>query len=211
MSSRAAIARLAALHVDDGAERALERAAAAGVERRQHAVIALDETARQIGDGLLLHIRQVVHVIVDRLRRAGMNVPKEGLEMLLRFAREEDDPEVDRLFEFRRQLLQHRHAAADMEAADGDRDASRAKLARDRHRARKLVRLNAGQTDEARMPRLIDAPRDALDRDLDVHLVVGVDLDRDTLRRAPCGARSPRRWRKCKPLNSMESRLSTTG
>ena len=31
------------------------------------------------------------------------------------------------------------------------------------------------------MARLLDAPGDPLDRDLDVHLVVGVDLDRDVV------------------------------
>ena len=42
----AAIAGLAALHVDDGAERALERAAAAGVEARHQPGGALDAARR---------------------------------------------------------------------------------------------------------------------------------------------------------------------
>ena len=44
-----AVARLASLHVDDGAERALEGAAAAGVEARHVADGALDEVVRQEG------------------------------------------------------------------------------------------------------------------------------------------------------------------
>ena len=118
-----------------------------------------------------------------------MNIPKKALEMLLSLSREENDPEIDRLLEFGRQFLQHRHAAADMETADGDRDAPRAKLARDRHSARELVRLNPGEADEAGMPWLRHAADDTIDRDLDVHLVVGVDLDRDIFaERLPAGA-----------------------
>ena len=99
--------------------------------------------------------------------------------MLLSLFREENDPEVDCLLEFGRQLLQHRHAAADMETTHGDRDAPGSKLARDRHGARKLVRLDPGEANQAQVPWLIDAARDALDRDLDVHLVEGIDFDCD--------------------------------
>ena len=111
-------ARLAALDVDDGAERALERAAAPRVEGREHAVVALHEAPRQIGDRLPLQVRQGVHVVVDRLRRAGVDILQEGLELLLRLAGEKDDAEIDRLLELGGQLLQHRDAAADVEAAD---------------------------------------------------------------------------------------------
>ena len=62
-----AIARLAALHVDDGAERALERAAASGVEA---GVVAGDpghDLARQNGYRGGGHVGHVVEVIVDGL------------------------------------------------------------------------------------------------------------------------------------------------
>ena len=68
-----------------------------------------------------------------------------------------------------------------MEAADGDVDALLAELARDRHGAGELVRLHADEADEAAMAGLADLGRDLLDRDPDVHLVIGVDLDRDIL------------------------------
>ena len=60
-------------------------------------------------------------------------------------------------------------------------DAPGAELAGDRHGAGKLVGLDADQTNEAGMARLIDSSGDPLDRDPDVHLVVGVDLDRDVV------------------------------
>ena len=53
---------------------------------------------------------------------ADAHVLEEALEMLFGFAGVEQDAEIDRLFQFRRQLLQHRHAAADMKAADRDGD-----------------------------------------------------------------------------------------
>ena len=186
---RVAPARFAALHIDDGAERALERAAAPGIEGGQDAVIALDEPPRQIRDGLVLQVRQVVHIVVDRLRRAAMDVLEEALEMLLRLAGVERDPEIDRLLELRRQLFEHRHHARDVEAADRHLHALRAELPGDRHGARELIRLDADETHDAVMPLLLDSPRDACDRNLDVHLVIGVDLDLDVLaEHLPLGA-----------------------
>ena len=106
------------------------------------------------------------------------DVLQERLELLLGLAGEQRDAEIDRLLQIGRQLLQHGDAAGDMEPADGDRDAARAELSGDRHGARKLVRLHADEADDAGMARLLDARRDLLDRDADVHLVIGVDVDR---------------------------------
>ena len=177
----APIARLAALNVDDGAERTLERTAAARVEGRQDAVVATNEAARQIGDGLLLQVWQVVHGVVDRPRRAAVDVLQEPREVFFRLARIEHNAEVERLLEFGGQLFQHGHAAADMEPADRNRDALRPKLARDRHGAGKLIRLDADKADDARMVRSVYALGDSLDGNLDVHVVVGVHLDRNVL------------------------------
>ena len=111
--------------------------------------------------------------------------------MLLSLAGEENDPEIDRLLEFGRQLLQHRHAAADMEAADRHRDAPGAKLACDRHGARKLVRLDPDEADDARVPRLLDALAMRSTGILMFISSIGVDLDRDVFAQRPCGGRSP--------------------
>ena len=80
-------AALAALHVDDGAERALERAAAAEVEARLLALVARQRGRRQMRRRRVLDARQVVHVVVERAsacrsrrraapRRAGLPRPR---------------------------------------------------------------------------------------------------------------------------------------
>ena len=63
---RGAIARLPSLHVDDGAERALKRAAAAGIEASHVADRALDEICRQEGRrGDVADARQHFHMIIE--------------------------------------------------------------------------------------------------------------------------------------------------
>ena len=59
---------LAALHVDDGAERALIGTAAAEIDARQRTGRAAHVLARQDRRRLALQRRQVVHVVVERLR-----------------------------------------------------------------------------------------------------------------------------------------------
>ena len=59
--------RFPSLHVNDGAERALVRAAAAGIEGRVIARRALDVLAQQEGYRRRLDRRKVVEIIVDRL------------------------------------------------------------------------------------------------------------------------------------------------
>ena len=172
-------AGLAALHVDDGAERALERTAAARIERGKDAVVAPHQALRQVGDGLVLQVRQIVHVVIDRFLPAGLNVLQKRAEMLLGFAGEERDAEVDRLLQLRRQLLQHGNAAGDVKTADRHGHAFGAQAAGDRHRPRELVGLHADQADDPRMPRLLDPRGDPVDGNHRVHLVVGIDLDLD--------------------------------
>ena len=131
--------------------------------------------------------------------------------MLLGLAGVEQDPEVDRLLQLRRRLLQHGEAAADVKSADRDGHASGAELARDRHGARELVGLDADHADEAGMAGLPDPPGDPLDRDPDVHLVVGVDLDRDILAEDLAVGAILRDAVKRRPWSSRESRPSTIG
>ena len=173
---RRAVARLAALHVDDGAEAALERAAAAGVEARIMAGDAGDRLARQDRIGRRRHVRQIVHVVVDRLRGSSRHVAQEDIHAAFGFACIERDAEVERLLEVRRQLGKHGEAPADMEAADRDRNVGGAELAGKIERARELVRLHPDQADKT-AARLADFTDRALDVDDGVALVIGLDLD----------------------------------
>ena len=63
-------AALAALHVDDGAERALERAATAEIEARHAALVLGQCRRRQDRRGGALEVRKVVRMVVERLQRA---------------------------------------------------------------------------------------------------------------------------------------------
>ena len=142
-------AALAALHVDDGAERALVRAAAAEIEARQRSRGAPHVLARQERRRLALQRRQIVHVVVERLERAVPGVAQHLVEpALLGLAGEERDAELLRLADLRRHLRQHGDAAGDVEAADADRQAGGEERPREIDRARKLVGLHADQADQ---------------------------------------------------------------
>ena len=77
----------AALHVDDGAEGALERTAAAAIERAE---IRRDELAQIFranhGDGLLVQIGFLIDEIVERLERALHRVAQDIAPGLFHFA-----------------------------------------------------------------------------------------------------------------------------
>ena len=134
-----AIARLSPLDVDDGAEAALERAAAFGVEARVVPRHLGHDGAWQHRDRRRGHVRHVVQVIVNRLWPAQIDVLQEFPKPALALSCVEDHPERLRLFQVRRQFGQHGDAARDMKAADSDRHALLAKLAADIERARELI------------------------------------------------------------------------
>ena len=149
----AAMARLAALHIDDGAEGALERAAASGVETGHPAAGAADHFRRQDRRRGSFDGRQVVHVIVERLEFAIERVAQHGVEPAFRLAGEQAASQRLRLAQICGRLRQHGEAARHVEAADGDGDAAAAKAPRQVEGARKLVRLHADEFDEARARR----------------------------------------------------------
>ena len=180
----APIARLAALDIDDGAEAALERAAAAGVEARVVADDAPHDFLRQHGDRGRLHAGHVMEVIVDGLRLAGVDVADEIGHPALALARIEGHAQRLGLLQVRRQLGKHRNAAGDVESADHHRHALRPELAGKIKGARKLIRLDPDEADKSASRRL-DLARDRLDVDDRVALVAGVDVDVDV------GAKSP--------------------
>ena len=89
-----AIARLAALHVDDRAERTLERAAAPGVETGHEPGGALDGRRRQHRHRRAFDARQIVHEIVERLAARRAQASGALVEPPLGFAREQRDAEA---------------------------------------------------------------------------------------------------------------------
>ena len=174
-----AIARLAALHIDDGAERAEERTAAPGVEARDDADRASDPIARQERIGCALERGQIIEVIVDRLQGSRRGVAQHLVEPALRLAGEQRNAEIERLVERIRPLRQHREATRDMEAADADLDACRPQGTGEVQHMRELVRLDADKADEAEAARLLDLPGDAVRADARIGLVDRENLDVD--------------------------------
>src|SRR6185437_7488892 len=173
-----AAARLAALHVDDGAERSLVGAAAAGVEARLGAAGALDALARQKRDWRAFETGKVVHVIVERLERAGIGVAQYLVEAALGLAG--IDRQAHRLGLTQRRVVaaDHRDDAGHVEAADRDLDAPGAKRSRNVEGARRLVRLHTDQHHHA-VARGFDRPGDAVGADAGVGFVERMDFDVD--------------------------------
>ena len=174
-----AVARFASLHVDDGAERALEGAAAAGIEARHVADGALHEIVRQEGrGGDVAEARQVLHVVVERLQPAARGVLDDLIDMLLGFAGEDRDAKRLRLPNILGDLLQHRQAPGDVEAADHHLDARRAQRPGDIDRAGEFVGLHADDADQPEPAMRGDAAHQLLRHDAGVGLVDGNDVDR---------------------------------
>ena len=102
-------AALAALHVDDGAERALERAAAAEIEARHAALVARQRRRRQARRRGAFEARQVVHVVVQGLHGAVDRIAKHQVEpAFLGLAGEDRDAHVHRFLNLGRRDRQHR-------------------------------------------------------------------------------------------------------
>ena len=171
-----AVARYAPLHVDDGAEAALKRAAAAGIEARIFREHELDQVGRQDRRHRARQFGHVVEVVVDRLRRAVGDLAQHVGHAALRLAGEEVDAEIQRLLHFRRDFRQHGEAAADVKAAHDHGDAQRPKFAAEIERARKLVGLHADQADHAAAG-FANALGDGAHVHEVVALVEGFDLD----------------------------------
>ena len=119
----AAAARLAALHVDDGAERALIGTAAPGVERGLQLVGPLQELLRQDRRRRAFQRRQIVEVVVERLQRAAGGIAQQSVAAAFEFAGIQRDAEIERLLHVGLNAGQHRQTARDVEAADRDRHA----------------------------------------------------------------------------------------
>ena len=93
--------------------------------------------------------RQVLEIIVDRLELVVPGVDEQLVEpALLGLAGEQRAAHVERLLDLGRDLLQHRQAARDVEAADHHRQPGGAELAGEVERVVELVGLDADQPDQ---------------------------------------------------------------
>ena len=177
---RRATARLAALHVDDGAERALVRAAAAGVEAGGTAGGALRAFDRHQRDRRAFDTRQVVHEIVQRLELTLGRIEQHFVEPAFRLAGEQRDAHRLGAVEIGIDAVEHGQHAGDVEAADPDLDAALAQRLGQIERTRELVRLHAGQHDYAGTG-LFDHRGQAIGLDAGIGFVEGMDLNIDVL------------------------------
>ncbi len=185
---RRAAARLAALHVDDGAERALIGAAAAGVETGGAAGGALRALDRHQRDRRAVDARQVGHEIVQRLERARRRVMQDFVEPAFGLAGKQRHAHRLGAVKIRIHAIEHRQHARHMEAADADLDTALAQRLRQIERARELVRLHAGQHHHAGAGGL-DHRRQAFGADAGIGFVESVNLDIDVVaENSPLGA-----------------------
>jgi hypothetical protein len=162
---------------DDGAERALERTAAAGIEARH----ALDCLPQMLGGKNRRRRRfesgQVFQVVVDRLQRAVRRVGEDFIHPPFQFAGEQADAHIDRNLQVGLQAGQHGEASGYMEPADHHRKAGRAKPPGDVERPRVLVRLHADKSHQSEIPMTPKLRQQALDSDARVNLVDNRNVD----------------------------------
>jgi hypothetical protein len=175
----AAPAGLASLHVDDGAERALERAAASGIEAG-HALYgpAHPAAGEQRHDGARER-RQVVDEIVGRPQAVRGGVAQDLVHAAFGFPGKQRDPHVEGLLQVGRRRGEHRKHAGDMEPADDDRDAGGAQRPGDVEGARILVGLHAHEADEAEVAAAAEVRDDLVEAKARVGLVGRRRLDVD--------------------------------
>ena len=116
-----AIAALATLNIDDGAEGALVGAAPAQIDARHRSGCAADVLTRQDRRGLPCERRKMVHVVVERCQGAVPGIAQDLIEpTLLRLAGEEGNAERLRLAHILGHLGKHGDAAGNVEAADAN-------------------------------------------------------------------------------------------
>ena len=172
-------AGFAPLHVDDGAERALKRAAAAGVEAAAPSGGPPHKFDRQERTCLTLHVDEIAHEVVLRLEPAGGGVLQQRVQTAFELAGENGDAEFAREIEIDGGAVEHRDAAGNVKAADHDRNAVLAERTREIERARVLIALHADQRDHAEPVGFAKLAEQLANVDAGVGLVDHVDDDVD--------------------------------
>ncbi|RPI76727.1 MAG: hypothetical protein EHM42_14545 [Planctomycetaceae bacterium] len=166
------------MNVDDRAETAAERAPPPHVER--------GEIERPPGDvhgqkrrHRSFQARQIIQVVVDRLQFAIPGVAKQSRQAPFGFTGEQHHPGVANRRDFRRQLGQHRNAAADVKSSDGNVNARSAEFGGKVGGPRKLIGLHSRHHDQPAPTPLLNAADNLRHRNDGVNFVVRVDHNLD--------------------------------
>jgi hypothetical protein len=174
-------ARFAALDIDDGAERALVRAAAAGIEARIGAGGALDILDWQKRARLSRHIDQIVGEVVVRLEAAAGRFLQQRFKPAFRLAGKNTHAKLAGAIEIDGRAVEHGDAAGDVKAADDDGNAGGAERPRDVERARILVGLHTDQPDHAESTSFAETAQQFRDIHAGIGFVDNVDVDIDVV------------------------------
>ena len=106
---RRAATRNTALYIYDRAEGTCEWTAPSGVKASRRSGCQMDTFRRKERRRHTFDIRQIVHVIIDRLQVAGVGVDQHFTQSAFGFAREKRDAEVQGLLNIRVTIFEHRH------------------------------------------------------------------------------------------------------
>ena len=164
----AATAHRVPLHVDDRAERAVERTAATGVDRAvaAHGELPL-QPRRDLRQRHGPQIRQIFQEIVQRLQPPGRGVLQQARPRASTSPSTSVTPSSIIVWHSGGIGVRHGDRSADVEPADHHVEALGLELPREILRARKLIRLHAGERDEhlRARPAQLAAQPPRIDRD----------------------------------------------
>ena len=131
----------------------------------------------RIGVGSDFERRQILQVVVDRLHRPVRRVLQDQVHPPFQFTGEHADAHVERRLQLGLQFGQHGEDAGHVEAADHHRHARGAERAGDIERTGILVRLHAGERDQAEPVVAPEQREKLLDLDARIDLVDHRDVD----------------------------------
>src|SRR5262252_3079041 len=172
-------ARLAPLHVDNGAERALIGAAAASIEARTQPKCPLDVLPGKERHRRAFHVRQVAHEIIERRKASGGGILQHKIEATLGLTGKHRNAHLPACIKPDGAAVKHRHTAGHVKSSDCDRDASSAERACYIEGARILVRLDANECKQPKIA-VTAKPLDQFGHvDARMRLVNCLDVDRN--------------------------------
>jgi hypothetical protein len=173
------------LHIDDRTERAVERAAAARVNRpvAAHRELPL-QSGRDSWQRFGAEVREIFEEVVHRPQLSRGSVAEERRPSIFDFAKHQRDAFVDHRLALGRNRMRHGDGAADVESADHHVEALCAALTRQILGARKLIGLHACKRHQHLRPGLAKRATQTSRINAIDAFVKGVNLNGDRRQRA---------------------------